>query len=53
MAQNLVEKIVQNFAVGLADGQLVYCGDYVSVRPRHPKADEAAQQAFKKTLPRS
>lgn len=35
MAQNLVEKIVQNFAVGLADGQLVYCGDYVSVRPRH------------------
>ncbi len=25
----------------------------LSVRPRHPKADEAAQQAFKKTLPRS
>ncbi len=26
---------------------------HLSVRPRHPKADEAAQQAFKKTLPRS
>ncbi len=25
----------------------------LSVRPRHPKADEAAQQDFKKTLPRS
>ncbi len=25
----------------------------LSVRPRHPQADEAAQQAFKKTLPRS
>jgi transposase len=24
----------------------------LSVRPRHPKADEAAQQAFKKTSPR-
>jgi len=24
----------------------------LSVRPRHPQADEAAQQAFKKTLPR-
>jgi len=25
----------------------------LSVRPRHPRADEAAQQAFKKTSPRS
>ena len=25
----------------------------LSVRPRHPQADEAAQQAFKKTSPRS
>ncbi|MGH9810980.1 MAG: helix-turn-helix domain-containing protein, partial [Terriglobia bacterium] len=24
----------------------------LSVRPRHPKADEATQSAFKKTLPR-
>jgi hypothetical protein len=23
----------------------------LSVRPRHPKADEAAQEAFKKTSP--
>ncbi len=25
----------------------------LTVRPRHPKADEAAQEAFKKTSPRS
>lgn len=35
MAQNLVEKIVQRFAVGLPNGQIVKTGDFVTVRPRH------------------
>jgi homoaconitate hydratase len=35
MAQNLVEKIVQSFAVGLEPGQEVHAGDFVSIRPAH------------------
>ena len=35
MAQNLIEKIVQRFAVGLEAGQEVHSGDYVSIRPAH------------------
>ena len=35
MAQNLVEKIVQAYAVGLEAGQQVRSGDFVTVRPRH------------------
>ncbi len=35
MSQNLVEKITQKFAVGLADGQKVHCGDYVSIKPSY------------------
>ena len=35
MVQNLVEKIVQRFSVGLAGGHVVRAGDYVTVRPRH------------------
>ncbi|MBU0983699.1 MAG: homoaconitase, partial [candidate division Zixibacteria bacterium] len=35
MAQNLVEKIAQQFAVGLDDGHIVKSGDYLSVRPAH------------------
>jgi homoaconitate hydratase len=34
-AQNLTEKIVQRFAVGLAPGKEVRSGDYVSIRPSH------------------
>ncbi|KAG7783701.1 hypothetical protein KL910_002273 [Ogataea haglerorum] len=33
--QNLTEKIVQKYAVGLAPDKLVYSGDYVSIRPAH------------------
>ena len=33
MAQTLVEKIAQQFAVGLEPGQLVRAGDYISIRP--------------------
>ncbi|KAG7821693.1 hypothetical protein KL928_000168 [Ogataea angusta] len=33
--QNLAEKIVQKYAVGLAPDKLVYSGDYVSIRPAH------------------
>ncbi|UCE59700.1 MAG: homoaconitase [Phycisphaerales bacterium] len=35
MSQNLVEKIAQRYAVGLADGQTVRAGDFLSVRPAH------------------
>ncbi len=35
MGQTLVEKIAQSFAVGLADGHEVRCGDYLSISPFH------------------
>ncbi|UCE25439.1 MAG: homoaconitase, partial [Candidatus Zixiibacteriota bacterium] len=33
--QNMVEKIAQRFAVGLAEGHIVRAGDYLSIRPAH------------------
>ncbi|KAI5803100.1 hypothetical protein EDC01DRAFT_645783 [Geopyxis carbonaria] len=33
--QNLTEKIVQRFSVGLAPGKTVRSGDYVSIQPHH------------------
>lgn len=33
--QNLTEKIVQKYAVGVPEGKLVHSGDYVSIRPAH------------------
>ncbi|KPI42424.1 Homoaconitase, mitochondrial [Cyphellophora attinorum] len=33
--QTLTEKIVQKYAVGLADGKLVKSGDYVTISPHH------------------
>lgn len=33
--QNLVEKIAQRFAVGLADTHVVHAGDYLSIQPAH------------------
>ncbi|MFQ5790237.1 MAG: homoaconitase, partial [Acidobacteriota bacterium] len=35
MAQNLVEKLVQKYAVGVEVGKEVHSGDYVSIRPAH------------------
>jgi homoaconitate hydratase len=35
MGQNLVEKIAQKFAFGLADGHVVRSGDYISIQPAH------------------
>jgi homoaconitate hydratase len=35
MPQNLIEKIVQKFAVGLDDGQIVQSGDIVSIKPAY------------------
>ncbi|MFZ1683934.1 MAG: homoaconitase [Candidatus Zixiibacteriota bacterium] len=35
MAQNLVEKIAQRFAVGLNAGHIVRSGDYLSIQPAH------------------
>jgi homoaconitate hydratase len=33
--QNLIEKIVQKYAVGLDSGQFVFSGDYISIKPAH------------------
>ncbi|OXB41775.1 hypothetical protein B1J92_K10978g [Nakaseomyces glabratus] len=33
--QNLTEKIVQQYSVGLAPGKRVHSGDYVSIKPAH------------------
>lgn len=33
--QNLTEKIVQKYAVGLPKGKVVHSGDYVSIKPAH------------------
>lgn len=33
--QNLTEKIVQKYAVGLSQDKKVYSGDYVSIKPAH------------------
>ncbi len=35
MAQNLVEKIAQKFAVGLDEGHEVHSGDYLSIQPAY------------------
>lgn len=35
MGQNLIEKIVQAFAVDLEESSQVHAGDYVTVRPQH------------------
>ena len=50
--------VARKFGVDLSEdqiGRIMKKRGYVriSVRPRHPKADEAAQQAFKKTLAQS
>ncbi|KAI9500228.1 hypothetical protein BX070DRAFT_63279 [Coemansia spiralis] len=33
--QTLVEKIAQQHAVGLSEGELVHSGDFIGIRPRH------------------
>lgn len=33
--QNVIEKVAQRFAIGLDEGQRVYAGDYISIRPAH------------------
>ncbi|MHB2154842.1 homoaconitase [Calditrichota bacterium GD2] len=35
MAQTLIEKIAQKFAVGLEEGQIVHSGDYIMIQPAH------------------
>ncbi len=35
MAQNLIEKIAQRFAVGLEENQTVQSGDFITIRPAH------------------
>ncbi|MFZ1730600.1 MAG: homoaconitase [Bacteroidota bacterium] len=35
MAQNLIEKIAQKYAVGLIEGHEVHSGDYIYIQPAH------------------
>ena len=35
MGQTFIEKIVQQFADGIADDQIVHSGDFVSIQPAH------------------
>ena len=35
MTQTLIEKIVQNHAVGLEPSHIVQSGDFISIQPRH------------------
>ncbi len=35
MGQNLVEKIAENYGVGLPAGHVVRSGDFLSIRPAH------------------
>lgn len=35
MPQNLIEKIANRYAVGLAAGEQVHAGDYIRIRPKH------------------
>ncbi|KAK2041567.1 homoaconitase [Colletotrichum somersetense] len=39
--QTLTEKIVQRHAVGLPEGKLVRCGDYVQIRPHRSLIDQS------------
>lgn len=53
---DLQAQIKQRFEVEISErhvGRLLKCLKFtrLSVRPRHPQTDEAAQEAFKKTLP--
>ena len=34
-AQTIIEKVVQQYAVGLPDGKFVKAGDYIMIRPQH------------------
>ena len=35
MAQTLIEKIAQKFAVGISEGREIHSGDYVSIKPAY------------------
>lgn len=48
--QNLIEKIIQCYAVNLPEGHLVQAGDYVTIRPAHVLTHDntgAVMQKFK------
>lgn len=48
MAQNIVEKIVQRFAVGLAEGQEVHGGDFIAIKPAHVMTHDNTGAVIKK-----
>ncbi|MEW6653039.1 MAG: homoaconitase [Bacteroidota bacterium] len=35
MHQTLIEKITQRYAIGLAENQVIHCGDYVTIEPAY------------------
>ncbi|KAA3607316.1 MAG: homoaconitase [Planctomycetota bacterium] len=48
MAQNLIEKIAQRFAVGLPEGSVVRSGDFLTVRPQHVMTHDNTAAVMKK-----
>lgn len=46
--QNLTEKIVQKYAVGLAPNQKVRSGDFVSIRPENVMTHDNTGAVMKK-----
>jgi homoaconitate hydratase len=49
--QTLIEKIVQNYAVGLPKGKFVKAGDYVTIRPRHVMTHDNTGPVISKYVP--
>jgi homoaconitate hydratase len=48
MAQNLVEKIAQKYAVGQPEGKKVRSGDYISIQPAHVLTHDNTGAVMKK-----
>lgn len=46
MAQNLIEKIAQAYAHGLAPDQAVHSGDYIFIQPAHVMTHDNTGQAY-------
>lgn len=51
--QTFIEKVVQQYAVGLAPGQIVKAGDYVMIRPEHVMSHDNTGPVISKFVDRS
>jgi aconitase B len=51
--QTFIEKVVQQYAVGLAPGQTLKAGDYVMIRPEHVMSHDNTGPVISKSVHRS